>query len=126
MIKKNFQTAYSIILTEKPIVTLKITTQSQPVTYGNTITLDATVDSSPEALNIEWKKNDDTIQSDGRKFIIDKSNKAKPTLTILCLDFDDSGNYAISVTNALGSTEEKISFNVKGISRNITCILSLQ
>lgn len=112
-------------MTETPIVTLKIPTQSQSVTYGNTIILEATVDSSPEALNIEWKKNDDTIKSDGRKFIINKSNKAKPTLTIMCLDFDDSGDYAISMTNALGSTNAKICLNVKGISRNITYTSSL-
>lgn len=96
------------------------------MTYGNTITIEATVDSSPKALNIEWKKNDNTIQSDGRKFIIDESKKAKPRLIIICLDFDDSGNYAISVTNALGSTEKEICINVKGILKNISCTLSLQ
>lgn len=85
------------------------------MSYGNTVTIEAIVDSSPKALNIKWKKNDNTIHSDGKKIIIDESNKAKPTLTILCLDFDDSGNYSISVTNALGSTEEEICINVKGI-----------
>lgn len=85
------------------------------MTYGHTITIEATVSSIPKASCIEWKKNDTTIQSDGRKLIIDKSNEGQPTLTILCLDFDDSGNYAISVTNALGSTEKEICIKVKGI-----------
>lgn len=93
---------------------MKIPTKSQSGTYGNSITIEATVDSSPEALDIKWKKKNYTIKPDGRKFIIDESNKAKPTLTILCLDFDDSGNYTISATNALGSTEENFCINVKG------------
>lgn len=105
---------------------MKIPTKSQSATYGNSITIEATVDSSPEALDIKWKKKNYTIKSDGRKFIIDESNKAKPTLTILCLDFDDSGNYTISVTNALGSTEENFCINVKGILKNIKCTSSLQ
>lgn len=112
-----------LFYTEKPIVTLNIPSQSQSVTYGHTITLDATVISIPKASCIEWKKNANTIQSDGRKFIIDKSNESQPTLTILRLDFDDSGNYAIFVTNALGSTEKEICIKVKGILKIMTSSL---
>lgn len=93
--------------------------------YGNIIILEVIVDLSLEVLNIEWKKNDDIIKLDGRKFIINKLNKVKLILIIMCLDFDDSGDYVIFVINVLGFINVKICLNVKGIFRNIIYILSL-
>lgn len=76
-------------------------------------------------MDIKWKKKNYIIKLDGRKFIIDELNKVKLMLIILCLDFDDSGNYIIFVMNVLGLIEENFCINVKGILKNIICILSL-
>lgn len=88
------------------------------------IILDVIVILILKVLCIEWKKNVNIIQLDGRKFIIDKLNESQLILIILCLDFDDSGNYVIFVINVLGLIEKEICIKVKGILKIM--ILSLQ
>lgn len=86
------------------------------MTYGNTITLKATITSQPLPTHIDWEKDGKKIYSDGRKFIFDSSiEDGTQRLTIRCLDFDDSGKYTIIVTNELGATKKDISVNVTGI-----------
>lgn len=104
------------IITDKPLVIFEIASQTQ--SYGNTISLEATITSHPLPTNIHWEKDEKEICSDGRKFVIDNSVKESPKLTIRCLDFEDGGKYTIIVTNALGSTEKDIVINVRGIYAN--------
>lgn len=86
------------------------------MTYGNTITLKATITSHPLPTYISWEKDKKKISSDGRKFVFDSSiDVGTQRLTIRCLDFDDSGKYNIIVTNELGTTKKDISVEVAGI-----------
>lgn len=86
------------------------------MTYGNTITLEATITSHPLPTQISWEKDKKTIYSDGRKFVFDSSiGDGTQRLTIRCLDFEDNGKYSIIVTNELGATETDINVNVAGI-----------
>lgn len=63
----------------KPFVT--ISKQLQCVTYGNDITLHATVISSPPTPLIEWKK-DDKIITAGEKFNIKNVDRGHSSLSI--------------------------------------------
>lgn len=47
-------------------------------------------------------------------------NGNNPKLLTQCLDFDDSGEYTISVANAFGQAEDDIEKDVKGNSFGIT------
>lgn len=86
------------------------------MTYGNTITLEATITSNPLPTHISWEKDKKKIYPDGRKFVFDSSiEDGTQRLIISCLDFDDSGKYTIIVTNELGTTETDIRVNVAGI-----------
>lgn len=89
---------FTFIFTGKPFV--NISKQLQCVTYGNDITLHATVISSPPTPLIEWKK-DDKIITDGEKFNIKNVERSHSSLSIHCLVFDDSGKYFIYVTNIM-------------------------
>lgn len=103
---------FTFIFTGKPFV--NISKQLQCVTYGNDITLHATVISSPPTPLIEWEK-DDKIITDGEKFNIKNVDRSHSSLSIHCLDFDDSGKYFIYVTNAFGTTCDEIEINVEGM-----------
>lgn len=102
------------MITEIPEVALRLVEHQQSVTYGNTINLEATITSIPAPLCIQWKKCGTIIHSDGNKYIMQNSNGRNAKLSIRCLDFDDSGEYTISVANALGAGEYDIKIDVKG------------
>lgn len=91
---------------------VNISKQSQCVTYGNDITLHAGVISSSPTSLIEWKRDDKTIK-DSKKFNIENVDQSHSSLSIHCLDFDDSGKYLIYVTNAFGTTCDEIEINVE-------------
>lgn len=93
---------------------MRLVEQQQSVTYGNTINLEATITSIPAPSYIQWKKCETLIHSDGIKYIMQNSNGRYAKLSIRCLDFDDSGEYTISVANALGSDKYDIKIDVKG------------
>lgn len=61
---------------------------------------------------IEWKRDDKTIK-DSKKFNIENVDQSHSSLSIHCLDFDDSGKYLIYVTNAFGTTCDEIEINVE-------------
>lgn len=92
-----------------------ISKQSQSVTYGNTINLEATIVSLPAPVSIQWGKDGDPIQSDSIKFATDRLDDGTNRLSIRYLEFNDSGKYSVLVTNALGSTYKEIDIVVKGI-----------
>lgn len=102
----------TFIFTGKAFV--NISKQSQCVTYGNDITLHAGVISSSPTSLIEWKRDDKTIK-DSKKFNIENVDQSHSSLSIHCLDFDDSGKYLIYVTNAFGTTCDEIEINVEGM-----------
>lgn len=97
---------------EKPSV--KLSKQSQLVTYGNTITLFATITARPAPSLIEWRKDNNIINVNDGKFVIDNSDHLNPQLSIRCLDFDDNGVYTVIVHNAFGSTKDEMEIAVKG------------
>lgn len=86
------------------------------MTYGNTITLLATITARPPPSLIEWRKDDNIINVGDGKFVINNSDDMimSSKLSIRCLDFDDNGIYTVFVRNALGSTQEEIEITVKG------------
>lgn len=104
---------------EEPSVNLS--KQSQLVTYGNTITLIATITARPAPSLIEWRRDNNIINVNDGKFVIDNSDHLNPKLSIRCLDFDDNGVYTVFVRNAFGSTHDEMEITVKG-----TDLLTLQ
>lgn len=81
--------------------------------FGNKILLKANVVSLPLPSGIQWKKNTEQIDVDGIKFSEDLSEEHMVKLVISDLDFDDSGTYSISVTNAIGTNEDQTQIIVK-------------
>lgn len=59
------------------------------------------------------EKDNDVIKADGKKYFLDIADKYNPKLSIICLEFADSGKYSIFVENALGTTQDQIDINVK-------------
>lgn len=104
----------SLFYTEKPKVHLEISIQSQPLIYGNTIILEADIDSCPTYETIQWQKNNCILESDGIKFVKDHSNKQNPKLSIHNADFDDSGTYFIIATNVLGTADDQAEVLIGG------------
>lgn len=102
------------LFTDKPDVQLKISPQYEPVTYGNTILIEAQVQSLPPLTGIRWDKDKKVIHADNLKYFENKSDGQNPTLTIERVDFNDSGNYGITITNDLGSAEDHRSIQVGG------------
>lgn len=107
----------SQMITEKPEVCLEMTGQSKKVPYGTTFTLRADVKSYP-APKIRWTREtdgciEDINQKDG-KFVVNNSNKNSPNLTIKNFDFNDNGNYSITVSNEIDSVSDSVQLNVEG------------
>lgn len=107
----------SQMITEKPEVCLEMTGQSKKVPYGTTFTLRADVKSYP-APKIRWTREkdgciEDINQKDG-KFVVNNSNKNSPNLTITNFDFNDNGNYSITVSNEIDSVSDSVQLNVEG------------
>ena len=104
----------SLFYTDKPKVHLEISIQSQPLIYGNTIILEADIDSCPTYETIQWQKNNCILEPDGIKFVKDHSNKQNPKLSIHNADFDDSGTYFIIATNVLGTADDQAEVLIGG------------
>ena len=104
----------SLFYTEKPKVHLEISIQSPPLIYGNTIILEADIDSCPTYKTIQWQKNNCILEPDGIKFVKDHLNKQNPKLTIHNADFDDIGTYSIIATNVLGTADDQAEVLIGG------------
>lgn len=107
------------MFTEEPVVSLKLSDQSQSVANGNTITLQAKIKSYPAPSRIRWTRmmnvnEEENIEGKGR-FSIDLSDLQYPKLTIEDLEFSDNGSYIITVTNDFGSVSDKIDIKMEGI-----------
>lgn len=102
-----------------PIVNISKETQS--TSYGDTITLNAKITSRPQPSSVQWKKDDQFIHADGRKYTIENPNGCSTKLSICCLNFEDSGKYTVYVNNAIGTTTDDIDINVKGTFTIVLC-----
>ena len=96
---------------------MKISDESQPLEYGNTIILEACVDSVPSVTNIEWTKDGKNLDLRGIKFSADSTDELHPKLTIDNIEFLDDGQYSIIVSNPLGSDSAHIQITIKGQER---------
>ena len=105
--------------TDIPKVRLEISAQSQPVTVDHALQLIAIIESIPVWTNVQWNKNEKTIQPDGQRIFQDSTNKNIIKLEIKQLHFEDNGDYCITVTNALGSATDKVHIKVGGIKRRV-------
>lgn len=108
-----------LLFTEEPVVSLKLSDQSQSVAHGNTITLQAKIKSYPAPSRIRWTRmrnvNKEEIIDAKGWFSIDVSDLKCPKLTIEDLEFSDNGSYIITVTNDFGSVGSKIDIQTEGL-----------
>ena len=95
------------------MVKLEDPAPSQPLTFGNKITLKARIVSLPPPTGIQWRKNNEPIAVDGIKYSEDKTEEQMVNLVISDVDFNDSGKYSILVTNAIDSDDDQIHIEVK-------------
>lgn len=107
-----------LLFTEEPVVSLKLSDQSQSVAHGNTIILQAKIKSYPAPSRIRWTRmmnvnKEEIIEAKGR-FSIDVSDLKCPKLTIEDLEFSDNGCYIITVTNDFGIVSAYIDIETDG------------
>jgi len=78
--------------------------ENYTVNYGESITLECTVESNPEHTSVRWYKiSDGDIIFRGKKY--DGSTVAIPSLTINNVEESDAGSYVCTATNAHGLGE---------------------
>lgn len=107
-----------LLLTGEPVVSVKISDQSQLLVLGNTITLQAEIKSYPAPSCIRWTRmmnesEEEIIEERGR-FSIDVSDLNFQKLTIEDLEFSDNGSYIITVTNDFGSVSATLDIKTEG------------
>lgn len=105
------------LLTEEPVVSVKISDEFQSMVLGNTITLQAEIKSYPAPSCIRWTRiindREEIIEERGR-FSIDVSDLTCPKLTIEALEFNDEGSYIIAVINDFGRVSANIDIKLEG------------
>uniref|UniRef100_A0A8W8J8V8 Ig-like domain-containing protein n=1 Tax=Magallana gigas TaxID=29159 RepID=A0A8W8J8V8_MAGGI len=100
-------------------ISVTLTPPSISVKYGEDVTLTATIESPATVTNIKWQKvsggsaSDLDINLD--KYTQTDSGSGTVTLMIKNVEFTDSGNYRVQVSNAAGTTKtsNQVSLNVK-------------
>uniref|UniRef100_A0A8W8J9N0 Ig-like domain-containing protein n=1 Tax=Magallana gigas TaxID=29159 RepID=A0A8W8J9N0_MAGGI len=108
-------------------ISVTLTSPSISVKYGEDVTLTATIASSATVTNIKWQKvsggsaSDLDINLD--KYTQTDSGPGTVTLMIKNVEFTDSGNYRVQVSNAAGTTKtsNQVSLNVKALELNDNC-----
>lgn len=92
--------------------------------YGNSITLQAEVEPFLDSSTVTWtsykKGNREQITHSG-KFFINNSDTRYPKLLIDNLDFNDNGQYVVTVTNAFGTGSADIEIKIGG--KLLTCTI---
>lgn len=106
------------------MVNLSIIEQPESVMYGNSITLQAEVEPFLDSSTVTWtrykKGNKERITHSG-KFFIDNLDTRYPKLLIDDLDFNDNGQYVVTVTNARGTGSADIEIKIGG--KLLTCTI---
>lgn len=108
-------------------ISVTLTQPSISVKYGEDVTLTATIESPATVTNIKWQKvsggsaSDLDINLD--KYTQTDSGSGTVTLMIKIVDFTDSGDYRVQVSNAAGTTKtsNQVSLNVKALEFNYNC-----
>lgn len=122
MVRKSYKISSTII--DKPMVNLSIIEQPESVMYGNSITLQAEVEPFLDSSTVTWtrykKGNKERITHSG-KFFIDNSDTRYPKLLIDNLDFNDNGQYVVTVKNARGTGSADIEIKIGG--KLFTCTI---
>nr|XP_034332445.1 receptor-type tyrosine-protein phosphatase eta isoform X3 [Crassostrea gigas] len=111
-------------------ISVTLTPPSISVKYGEDVTLTATIESPATVTNIKWQKvsggsaSDLDINLD--KYTQTDSGPGTVTLMIKNVEFTDSGNYRVQVSNAAGTTKtsNQVSLNVKALEFNDNCIMN--
>lgn len=108
-----------IFFTVRPVVHLSVLEQSNIVSYGQSITLQADITSCLAPSNIQWTRSRDKnekkeIKEKSGKFVIDNLETSCSKLTIEKFDFSDNGNYSITVSNSVGTVSKDLQLKVEG------------
>lgn len=105
------------MVTDSPVVDLKIMEQSQIVPYGNTVTLQAEIKgcSAPFCIWTREKNgNVEQINSRNGKYLVENLDASCQKLRIENFDFSDKGKYSISVTNSVVTVSASIELKLEG------------
>lgn len=73
--------------------------------YGSTVTLTATITSEVPLNPIKWLNGSKELDISSPKYTQSDVGPGKVTLTIHNVDFTDSGNYQVEVSNTAGITK---------------------
>lgn len=122
MVRKSYKISSTII--DKPMVNLSIIEQPESVMYGSSITLQAEVEPFLDSSTVTWtryKKGNKERITHSSKFFIDNSDTRYPKLLIDNLDFNDNGQYVVTVTNARGTGSADIEIKIGG--KLLTCTI---
>lgn len=126
MVRKSYKISSTII--DKPMVNLSIIEQAESVMYGSSITLQAEVEPFLDSSTVTWtrykKGNKERITHSG-KFFIDNSDTRYPKLLIDNLDFNDNGQYVVTVTNARSTGSADIEIKIGGKLLSCTIVVFL-
>lgn len=97
-------------------ITVTLTPQSGSVVYGSTVTLTATITSEVPLNPIKWLKGSTELDISSLKYTQSGDGPGTVTLTVNNVDFTDSGNYKVEVSNLAEttSTSNQVSLNVTG------------
>ena len=107
---------------DTPNVKMRLSFESQSLKCGNTIILEAKIESCPSFPTVQWTHNQAVIRENAR-ICFDYSDENNPKLLIHNANVEDNGNYLIAVTNILGSAEDQLHIIVKGLETKLFLFL---
>ena len=103
------------ISSDIPKLRLIVSFESQPLKYGNTVILEALIDSRSKRLSVEWKKDETNEKDFCERISKDHSDKYHPKLVIRHVTLSDSGKYSVIVSNSKGHATDLTQIEIEGM-----------
>lgn len=97
-------------------ITVSLSIKTQNAVYGSEVIHTATITSEVPVTTLKWQKGTQELDISPSKYTQSGNGPGTVTLTIKHVDFTDSGNYQVEVSNIAGrtTTSNQVSLTVTG------------